>query len=358
MMKEMDGFFTLVIPTAEAMSVVRDAFACKPAVVAETRRLRRRGVRVPGPGRASRHRRRGRVRAPTRGGLHVEPLNCDDLGTRAVNSTSSSAGPAPTAGRAPPLQPRGRHNLAVGLCRHRSRSPSRATPATSSAVSAATRDGSGPDIVVDGFVGWSVGENLMGGIDPGAGAAPRRAPAPVPGAADLHRGRRLPAGRDLPQGRHAGHRRGRRGHVGVHGPGRHRSSSAATPGTDWATRSTRRSSTSRGTIASLGADAVVEEMTDDDVLAVKDSCEETGFDHIDPTGSPRWPRPASSTTSRRTTMAPTDGDTGPRVDAHGPTRPSRPRSSPASTRWPRPASTRSAGWAPGASCRPSTTSSS
>jgi glutamate synthase domain-containing protein 1 len=35
-MKEMDGFFTLVITTAGEMSVVRDAFACKPAVVAET----------------------------------------------------------------------------------------------------------------------------------------------------------------------------------------------------------------------------------------------------------------------------------------------------------------------------------
>jgi methylamine---glutamate N-methyltransferase subunit A len=34
-MKEMDGFFTLVISTASEMSVVRDAFACKPAVVAE-----------------------------------------------------------------------------------------------------------------------------------------------------------------------------------------------------------------------------------------------------------------------------------------------------------------------------------
>jgi methylamine---glutamate N-methyltransferase subunit A len=35
-MKEMDGFFTLVITSANEMSVVRDAFACKPAVVAET----------------------------------------------------------------------------------------------------------------------------------------------------------------------------------------------------------------------------------------------------------------------------------------------------------------------------------
>jgi glutamate synthase domain-containing protein 1 len=33
-MKEMDGFFTLVISTADEMSVVRDAVACKPGVVA------------------------------------------------------------------------------------------------------------------------------------------------------------------------------------------------------------------------------------------------------------------------------------------------------------------------------------
>jgi glutamate synthase domain-containing protein 1 len=33
-MKEMDGFFTLVISTANEMSVVRDAIACKPGVVA------------------------------------------------------------------------------------------------------------------------------------------------------------------------------------------------------------------------------------------------------------------------------------------------------------------------------------
>ncbi len=35
-MEEMDGFFTMVITSATGMSVVRDPFACKPAVVAET----------------------------------------------------------------------------------------------------------------------------------------------------------------------------------------------------------------------------------------------------------------------------------------------------------------------------------
>ena len=33
---ELDGFFTLLIATADQLTLVRDAFACKPAVVAET----------------------------------------------------------------------------------------------------------------------------------------------------------------------------------------------------------------------------------------------------------------------------------------------------------------------------------
>jgi glutamine phosphoribosylpyrophosphate amidotransferase len=34
--KELDGFYTLLIATNDQMTLVRDAFACKPAVVAET----------------------------------------------------------------------------------------------------------------------------------------------------------------------------------------------------------------------------------------------------------------------------------------------------------------------------------
>jgi len=34
--KELDGFYTLLIATANSLTLVRDAFACKPAVVAET----------------------------------------------------------------------------------------------------------------------------------------------------------------------------------------------------------------------------------------------------------------------------------------------------------------------------------
>jgi glutamate synthase domain-containing protein 1 len=34
--KEMDGFFTLLVTTRTQFAVVRDSFACKPAVIAET----------------------------------------------------------------------------------------------------------------------------------------------------------------------------------------------------------------------------------------------------------------------------------------------------------------------------------
>ena len=36
LMKTMDGFYTLLVSTRDQFAVVRDAFACKPAVIAET----------------------------------------------------------------------------------------------------------------------------------------------------------------------------------------------------------------------------------------------------------------------------------------------------------------------------------
>ena len=219
-MKEMDGFFTLVISTADEMSVVRDAFACKPAVVAETdgyvavaseyRAL----AELPGiaDGRG--------LRAPTRGGLHMESLSCDALGTRAVNR--AAAGPAGgrrgrrarTPGAA---QPGGRASVA-GL-----RSPSTGTPATSSADWRGRRRHRARHRRqrLRRLVG---GREPDGRLHPGArGSASQSAGSSARGGTHRHRGRRLVAGRDLPQGRHAGHRRRRGGDVGLHGPVRHSS---------------------------------------------------------------------------------------------------------------------------------------
>ena len=167
-MKELDGFFTLVITTASGMSVVRDAFACKPAVVAETpgyvavaseyRAL----AHLPDIG-AAEYSNRDRRRS-TRGRAELRRA-------QRAGGERASCGASRPAGRCAVDNPGGRHNLAVGAGRCGDRSPSRATPGTSSAACAGRADGTGPDIVVDGFVGWSVGENLMGGFDPGAGSA-------------------------------------------------------------------------------------------------------------------------------------------------------------------------------------------
>ena len=89
----------------------------------------------------------------------MEALSCDALSVREVNhrlrrlpaGTSCSVG-----------APRGRHNLGIGL-----------TEMIDVCIQGnagyflgglgGRADGSGPHITVEGFVGWSVGENLMGG---------------------------------------------------------------------------------------------------------------------------------------------------------------------------------------------------
>ncbi|MGH8988775.1 MAG: glutamate synthase, partial [Acidimicrobiales bacterium] len=81
-------------------------------------------------------------------------LDCRELSTTEINKALREVEPA-TIVRI--LAPRGRHNLAVGL----------QTPME------IIIDGNagyfigglcdGPDVTVNGFVGWSVGENLMSG---------------------------------------------------------------------------------------------------------------------------------------------------------------------------------------------------
>jgi glutamate synthase domain-containing protein 3 len=81
-------------------------------------------------------------------------LDCALLSTREINQALRAL---PEGSRVTITNPKGRHNLAVGLMHHLD----------------ITIDGNagyyigglcdGPDITVNGFVGWSVGENLMSG---------------------------------------------------------------------------------------------------------------------------------------------------------------------------------------------------
>jgi formylmethanofuran dehydrogenase subunit C len=143
-------------------------------------------------------------------------------------------------------------------------------------------DGTGPEIVVNGFVGWSVGENLMGGTirvrgsaSQSAGSSARGGRILIEGDASLRAGISLKGG-TLAIAGCAGAMTGfmaQAGTILIGGNAGHGLGDSLYEAVIYVA----------GTIASLGADAVVEEMTDDDVLTVKQLVEETGFDHIDPT---------------------------------------------------------------------------
>jgi glutamate synthase domain-containing protein 3 len=208
----------------------------------------------------------------------MESLNCEDLGTREVNRRLRELSDGSEARL---LQPRGRHNLAVGL---------------SSAVSVTIegnagyfvgglgggRDGTGPDIVVNGFVGWAVGENLMGGSIRVRGSASQSAAASarggtivVEGDASLRAGISL-KGATLAIGGNAGAMSGFMAQAGlilIGGNAGHGLGDSLYEAVIYVA----------GHIDSLGSDAVIEEMSDEDLLVVKELVQETGFDHIDPT---------------------------------------------------------------------------
>ena len=65
-LEELDGFYTFAVGTADGFAVLRDPIACKPAVMAETRRLGGDGLRVPRDRGAARRRGRDACGSPSR----------------------------------------------------------------------------------------------------------------------------------------------------------------------------------------------------------------------------------------------------------------------------------------------------
>ena len=208
----------------------------------------------------------------------MESLNCDELGTRSVNQQLRALMPGSTAHL---VHPRGRHNLAVGL-------------ASDAAITVdgnagyflgglgGNKDGTGPAIVVRGFVGWSVGENLMGGTirvrgsaSQSAGSSARGGKIIIEGDASLRAGISLKGG-TLAIAGSAGAMSGfmaQAGTILIGGNAGHGLGDSLYEAVIFVA----------GTIASLGSDAEEEALTDDDVLLVKELVQESGFDHIDPT---------------------------------------------------------------------------
>jgi glutamate synthase domain-containing protein 3 len=211
----------------------------------------------------------------------VESLNCDELGTRGVNQALRAL---PEGSEVELLRPRGRHNLAVGLTERVRIEIAGNAGYFLGGLSGG--DGTGPDIVVDGFVGWSVGENLMGGTirvrgsaSQSAGSSARGGHIFIEGDASLRAGISLKGG-VLAIAGDAGAMTGfmaQAGTILIGGNAGHGLGDSLYEAVIYVA----------GSIASLGTDAVVEEMTDEDVLAVKRLVEESGFDHIDPAGVTR-----------------------------------------------------------------------
>ncbi|HLR95855.1 MAG TPA: hypothetical protein VK053_15125, partial [Jiangellaceae bacterium] len=81
-------------------------------------------------------------------------LDCAELSTREINTALRELAPG---SRVIITNPEGRHNLAVGLLEHLD------ILIDGHAGYFIGGLGAGPDITVNGFVGWSVGENLMSG---------------------------------------------------------------------------------------------------------------------------------------------------------------------------------------------------
>jgi glutamate synthase domain-containing protein 3 len=208
----------------------------------------------------------------------MEPLNCETLGTREVNRRLRTLSDGEEVQL---LQPRGRHNLAVGLS-------SRISVAIEGNAGyfvgglGGNRDGTGPEILVNGFVGWAVGENLMGGsirvrgsASQSAGASARGGTIVIEGDASLRAGISL-KGATVAIGGDAGAMSGfmaQSGLILIGGNAGHGLGDSLYEAVIYVA----------GRIDSLGSDAVREEMTDEDLLVVKELVQETGFDHIDPT---------------------------------------------------------------------------
>jgi glutamate synthase domain-containing protein 3 len=204
----------------------------------------------------------------------MEPviLSCAELTTREINRALAAL---PDESSARVTAPFGRHNLAVGLT-------NRITiDIEGNAGYYIGGLGDGPDIVVGGFVGWSVGENLMSGTvrvngnaSECAGASSHGGTIIIAGDASSRAGISLKGGTIVTAG-DVGHMSGFMAQAGtmlIGGDAGHGLGDSLYEAVIYVA----------GKVSSLGTDARVEELTEDDVRAVKELVRVSGFDHIEP----------------------------------------------------------------------------
>lgn len=199
-------------------------------------------------------------------------LDSRELSIREINRALAEL---PDGSVARVLEPWGKHNLAVGLT---NRIDIR-IEGDSGYFIAGLSDG--PDVTVDGFVGWSVAENLMSGTvrvrgnaSECAGASSHGGLIVIEGDASSRAGISLKGG-TLVVGGDVGHMSGfmaQAGTILLGGDAGHALGDSLYETVVYV----------GGSIASLGADARVEDLTADDVAKVEELVKAAGFDHIDP----------------------------------------------------------------------------
>ncbi len=199
-------------------------------------------------------------------------LSCREMTTREINARLAEL---EDGARAVITEPRGTHNLAVGI--------DRKLDITIEGNAGYFIGGlcDGPDIDVHGFVGWSVAENLMSGMVRVRGHASECAAASshgglvvIEGDASSRAGISLKGG-TLAVAGDVGHMCGfmaQAGTILIGGDAEDALGDSLYEAVIYV----------GGSIKSLGSDARIEELSDADVAAVTDLCARSGFDHIDP----------------------------------------------------------------------------
>lgn len=199
-------------------------------------------------------------------------LSCAELTTRQINIALAEL---PDGSEATITDPQGRHNLAVGLT-------NRITidiDGNAGYFIGGLSDG--PDVIVNGFVGWSVAENLMSGVvrvrgnaSECSGASSHGGTLIIEGDASSRTGISLKGGTVLVAG-DVGHMSGFMAQAGtmlVGGDAHESLGDSLYEAVIYVA----------GSIASLGSDAQIEELTDADVTHVEALVAKAGFDHVDP----------------------------------------------------------------------------
>jgi methylamine---glutamate N-methyltransferase subunit B len=203
-------------------------------------------------------------------GVTAVELSCGELSVRQVNAALREL---PDGAAVRITEPRGRHNIAVGL--------SNRLDITIAGNAGYFIGGlcEGPDIVVDGFVGWSVGENLMSGTicvrgnaSECAGASARGGLIVIEGDASSRAGISLKGGTIAIAG-DVGHMTGFMAQAGTILIGGDAAESLGDSLYETVIYV-------GGKIRSLGADARIEELGSDDVRQVRELAAAAGFAHI------------------------------------------------------------------------------